>query len=65
MEFWKQCLLEETGKTSIKRVMLMVWFIFMLVFPFVGSGLEMIHLYIFAVLMGSKTVESVAQYKAK
>jgi len=59
-----QMLSEESGKTSIKRVMLIVWFLFCLSLPMFGLNLSMIHLYFFALLLSSKTIESLGQLRA-
>jgi hypothetical protein len=60
-----ETLSEETGKTSIKRVMLIFWFFYCLSLPLFGINLAMIHLYFFALLLSSKTIESLGHIAQK
>jgi hypothetical protein len=64
MEFWKQCLSEESGKRSIKRVMLGVWFL-VLVGKTLLSSLTLNDLYVFFALLSGKAVEEVGKYQQR
>lgn len=64
MGFLKQCLQEPEGKTSIKRIMLLVWFI-VLVGMAIFSELTMLQLYVFFGLLSGKTLESITQYTSQ
>lgn len=60
MDFLKKCLQEETGKTSIKRMMLAIWF-FVLVGMAIWSDLSMLQLYVFFALLTNKGVEEISK----
>ncbi len=47
------------SKASIKRALLVAWFVYMCTIPMWNGQITLIHFYIFIALLSSKTIESV------
>jgi len=60
---YSQFFCDPDGKPSIKRVLLVGWFAFLCCIPLWGQ-IGQLHVYIFALLLGAKSAESI-QYMRK